>query len=103
MGHRNNISDPSALPLACPQAGMDASKYSEDCLSMIVHVPKAVKIGSNVPTMVWFHGGSFRQGSATGAGLDSSKLAVATNSIVVVVQYRLGAVSMLNHTAHMQV
>lgn len=41
------------------------------------------------------HGGSFTGGSATGAGLDGSNLAVATNSIVAVVQYRLGVVSML--------
>lgn len=31
-------------------------------------------------------------GSATGPGLDGSKLAIATGSIVAVVQYRLGAV-----------
>jgi acetyl esterase/lipase len=42
------------------------------------------------------HGGSFVSGSATGAGLDGSKLAIATNSIVAVVQYRLGAVSLAN-------
>lgn len=62
---------------------------------MIIYVPKSVKIGSNVPTMAWFHGGSFRAGSATGPGLDGSKLAVATNSIVAVIQYRLGAVSVI--------
>lgn len=38
------------------------------------------------------HGGSFIVGSATGPGLDGSKLAIATGSIVAVVQYRLGAV-----------
>ena len=38
------------------------------------------------------HGGSFIVGSATGPGLDGSKLAIATNSIVAVMQYRLGAV-----------
>ena len=40
------------------------------------------------------HGGSFIVGSATAPGLDGSNLAIATNSIVAVVQYRLGAVSM---------
>ena len=39
------------------------------------------------------HGGSFISGSATGPGLDGTNLAKATNSIVAVVQYRLGAVS----------
>lgn len=40
------------------------------------------------------HGGSFIVGSASGAGLDGSKLAIATNSIVAVIQYRLGAVGL---------
>ena len=39
------------------------------------------------------HGGSFIVGSATDPATDGSKLALATNSIVAVMQYRLGAVS----------
>lgn len=38
------------------------------------------------------HGGSFIVGGASAAGLDGSTLALATNSIVAVIQYRLGAV-----------
>ena len=38
------------------------------------------------------HGGSFTSGSATAPGLDGANLAVATNSIVAVIQYRLGVV-----------
>jgi carboxylesterase type B len=76
---------------------MDASSYSEDCLSLILFVPKTVLVNVNpskVPTILWVHGGSFIEGSATAAGLDGSKLAAATNSIVAVVQYRLGGVSL---------
>ncbi|KAJ7642241.1 alpha beta-hydrolase [Roridomyces roridus] len=91
----NNSTDPAALPLQCPQNGVDASTYSEDCLSMIFYVPVTVTAGSNVPTLVWIHGGSFDSGSATGTGLDGSKLAVATNSVVAVIQYRLGALGLL--------
>lgn len=40
------------------------------------------------------HGGSFQAGSASGAGLDGSKLAESTGSIVAVIQYRLGVVSL---------
>ncbi|TFK54644.1 alpha/beta-hydrolase [Heliocybe sulcata] len=87
----NGASDPSALPLSCPQPNVDDSAFSEDCLSMILYVPSNIKAGSNVPTMMWIHGGSFIVGSATGPGLDGSSLASATNSIVAVVQYRLGA------------
>ena len=42
------------------------------------------------------HGGSFVTGSATASGLDGAKLAQATNSIVAVVQYRLGAFGFLS-------
>jgi carboxylesterase type B len=62
---------------------------------LILYVPKTA-VNKNLPTLVWIHGGSFTSGSATGPGLDGSKLAVATNSIVAVVQYRLGGVSRLS-------
>lgn len=38
------------------------------------------------------HGGSFIVGSGSATGLTSPNLAIATNSIVAVIQYRLGAV-----------
>lgn len=58
---------------------------------MILYVPTTLKPGSNAPTFMWIHGGSLIVGSATDPGLDGSNLAIATNSIVAVVQYRLGA------------
>ncbi|KAH9928173.1 Alpha/Beta hydrolase protein [Fomitopsis serialis] len=91
----SGASNASGLPLACPQSGLDASEYSEDCLSMILYVPSSVTIGSNAPALMWIHGGSFISGSATGAGLDGSALAAATESIVAVIQYRLGALGFM--------
>ncbi|KAF8205748.1 alpha/beta-hydrolase [Mycena galopus ATCC 62051] len=85
----------SGLPLACPQPSVDPSTYVEDCLSMILYVPSSLKVTSGVPTLLWIHGGSFISGSATGPGLDGSKLAIATNSIVAVMQYRLGALGFM--------
>ncbi|QRW02175.1 Carboxylesterase family [Ceratobasidium sp. AG-Ba] len=83
--------DVTKLPPMCPQPNVDASAYSEDCLHMAIYTPSSVSsIPSNVPVLVWIHGGSFVVGSASGAGLDGSALAKATNSIVVVLQYRLG-------------
>ena len=38
------------------------------------------------------HGGSFVSGSATAPELDGTRLSIATGAIVVVIQYRLGAV-----------
>jgi carboxylesterase type B len=60
---------------------------------MILYVPQGLTQSSAVPTMMWIHGGSFVVGGATDPGLDGSALATATNAIVAVVQYRLGAVS----------
>ncbi|KAH9832939.1 alpha/beta-hydrolase [Rhodofomes roseus] len=91
----SGASNASGLPLACPQNDLDASGYSEDCLSMILYVPSSVTPASNAPVLMWIHGGSFTSGSATGAGLDGSALATATGSIVAVIQYRLGALGFM--------
>ncbi|KAH9079154.1 alpha beta-hydrolase [Lactarius deliciosus] len=89
----NNLSDPTALPLACPQSTLDPSEFSEDCLSMLLYVPTAVTLSSKLPVFLWIHGGSFIYGSATAPGLDGTNLAKATSAIVIVVQYRLGALA----------
>jgi hypothetical protein len=52
--HRNGSTNVSALPLACPQPGVDPSVYSEDCLSMIIYVPPALDLNSAAPTLVWY-------------------------------------------------
>ncbi|KAL1744358.1 Alpha/Beta hydrolase protein [Schizophyllum fasciatum] len=91
----NGASDAAVTPKACPQPNMDTSGYSEDCLSMILYVPPNLNVRDGVPTLMWIHGGSFLVGSASNDGLDGSKLAIATGSIVAVVQYRLGALGFM--------
>lgn len=71
---------------------------SEDCLSIVLYVPPSLTLTSGASTLVWIHGGSSVTGSATALGLDGSKLALETNSIVAVIQYRLGAVSLPTST-----
>ncbi|KAF8517588.1 alpha/beta-hydrolase [Hysterangium stoloniferum] len=89
-------SDPTAMPFPCPQPGLSSSQVSEDCLDVVLYVPpSAKKTSGGIPTLVWVHGGSFIVGSASNPGLDGSSLAVATNSIVAVVQYRLGTFGLL--------
>ncbi|KAF9013942.1 Alpha/Beta hydrolase protein [Cyathus striatus] len=83
------------MPPACPQPFVDDSAFDEDCLSIILYVPPSLTLTSAAPTFVWIHGGSFIMGSASAAGLDGSKLAIQTNSIVAVIQYRLGALGFL--------
>ncbi|KAF9454611.1 hypothetical protein P691DRAFT_806774 [Macrolepiota fuliginosa MF-IS2] len=66
---------------------------------MVLYVPTSLSSEDSAPTLMWIHGGSFILGSASAAGLDGSALATATNSIVAVVQYRLGAVRALSASA----
>ncbi|KAJ7057287.1 alpha beta-hydrolase [Mycena amicta] len=90
----NGFTEASALPLQCPQLNVDDSTFDEDCLSILLYVPPGLTTGAN--TLVWIHGGSFDSESSTEPGLDGSKLAIATNAIVAVIQYRLGAFALLS-------
>ncbi|XP_067658961.1 cocaine esterase-like [Haliotis asinina] len=66
--------------------------WSEDCLTLDVHVPTSG--GSDKSVMVWIHGGSFKSG---GAPLyEPWKLVTEQDVIVVVVQYRLGVFGFLS-------
>jgi para-nitrobenzyl esterase len=67
---------------------------SEDCLYLDVHAPKS---GSNLPVMVWIHGGAFNTGG-TATYNDPSPL-VNQGVIVVNIAYRLGAMGFLGHPA----
>lgn len=76
---------------------------------MVIYVPTSLPSETNAATLLWrviylysillltnhfirIHGGSFVIGSASDPTIDGSALAEATNSIIVVIQYRLGAV-----------
>jgi hypothetical protein len=51
---RNNSTNPTALPLPCPQPDMDSPEpYSEDCLSMLLYVPNSINPIRQGPMMVW--------------------------------------------------
>uniref|UniRef100_A0A8C9QN32 Carboxylic ester hydrolase n=1 Tax=Spermophilus dauricus TaxID=99837 RepID=A0A8C9QN32_SPEDA len=61
---------------------------SEDCLYLSIYAPAHACEGSNLPVMVWIHGGALVVGSAS--MYDGSILAAIENVLVVTVQYRLG-------------
>ncbi|XP_077648872.1 cocaine esterase-like isoform X2 [Urocitellus parryii] len=61
---------------------------SEDCLYLSIYAPAHAREGSNLPVMVWIHGGALVVGSAS--MYDGSILAAIENVLVVTVQYRLG-------------
>ncbi|XP_013371567.1 PREDICTED: acylcarnitine hydrolase-like [Chinchilla lanigera] len=61
---------------------------SEDCLYLNIYTPAHVHEGSNLPVMVWIHGGALVLGMAS--MYDGSILASSENVVVVTIQYRLG-------------
>uniref|UniRef100_A0A8C9URR3 Carboxylic ester hydrolase n=1 Tax=Spermophilus dauricus TaxID=99837 RepID=A0A8C9URR3_SPEDA len=61
---------------------------SEDCLYLSIYAPAHAREGSNLPVMVWIHGGGLVVGSASMC--DGSILAAIENVLVVSIQYRLG-------------
>uniref|UniRef100_A0A8C9Q827 Carboxylic ester hydrolase n=1 Tax=Spermophilus dauricus TaxID=99837 RepID=A0A8C9Q827_SPEDA len=61
---------------------------SEDCLYLSIYAPPHAREGSNLPVMVWIHGGALVVGSAS--MYDGSILAAIENVLVVSIQYRLG-------------
>ncbi|XP_003510979.1 acylcarnitine hydrolase [Cricetulus griseus] len=61
---------------------------SEDCLYLSIYSPAHASEGSNLPVMVWIHGGGLAMGMAS--MYDGSKLAAIEDIVVVTIQYRLG-------------
>jgi para-nitrobenzyl esterase len=85
---------------SCPQATTDnlflpPGTLSEDCLYLNVYTPTA-RPGANRPVLVWIHGGGLVQDGAR--NYDGSKLA-ADGTVVVTINYRLGALGFLAHPA----
>ena len=69
----------------------------EDCLTLNVYAPAAAEAGQGRPVMLWLHGGALVLGS--GGQYDPSGLARSTGSVVVTINYRLGALGFLAHPA----
>ncbi|XP_042887731.1 cocaine esterase-like isoform X2 [Penaeus japonicus] len=82
----------------CPQmslaflfSGVVATEGSEDCLYLTVYTPKPSE--SDLPVMVWIHGGAFVLGDSE----EYQALPLLTKDVVlVVVQYRLGTLGFLS-------
>jgi para-nitrobenzyl esterase len=67
---------------------------SEDCLYLNVYAPAKTKQGSNLPVMVWIHGGGFLAGSGSEPRYTNPAL-VAKGVIVVTLNYRLNVFGFL--------
>ena len=72
--------------------GMEVGEASEDCLTLNIWAPDG---GSDLPVMVWIHGGAFVVGGSSLATYDGLMLATEQQVVVVSVNYRLGALGWL--------
>ncbi|KAL0968450.1 hypothetical protein UPYG_G00267000 [Umbra pygmaea] len=61
---------------------------SEDCLYLNIYTPAKPAEKTNLPVMVWIHGGGLMLGSAS--AYDGSALAAYQDVVVVLIQYRVG-------------
>ena len=94
------VRDATQFAPSCPQPPSlfaPPPPFSEDCLYLNVYTP-TLRDGhrSNRPVLVWIHGGGFTEDG--GRNYDGSKLA-ADGTVVVTINYRLGALGFLAHPA----
>nr|XP_048287087.1 liver carboxylesterase-like [Myodes glareolus] len=97
----SGVRDATSEPAMCPQTDIMSlmgakemnlivppTSMSEDCLYLNIYTPAHAREGSNLPVMVWIHGGGLVVGMASMN--DGSKLTATENIIMVSIQYRLG-------------
>ncbi|XP_068442813.1 cAMP-regulated D2 protein [Clinocottus analis] len=105
VGPRPGVYDASFPRASCMQAcsgpfsGECPWIVSEDCLYLNVFVPLDVdfssSLGALLPVMVWIHGGDFIAGSASKPLYDGRFISNSTRTVVVSLEYRLGAFGFL--------
>lgn len=82
-------------PVLNATTGLPRYIGSENCLYLDIYRPQ--NADENLPVYVWIHGGANVMGTAK--LYDGAALAKKGNVIVVVIQYRLGALGWLTHPA----
>jgi para-nitrobenzyl esterase len=82
------------LPLAGRLLGGGGPGEGEDCLYLNVWTPQSD--GRRRPVMVWIHGGAFVMGSGSSPLYSGRRLARRGDTVVVTINYRLGALGGLN-------
>lgn len=99
---RQGVRDCTAPGPASPQnpespapPGQKPRAWSEQgCLNLNIWTPG--KEGPARPVLVWLHGGAYVSGSNSDGMYDGGRLAAATDTVVVTVNYRLGALGFLH-------
>src|SRR5215467_7235848 len=96
----NGVRDAASFGHHCPQVATPygTASTTEDCLFLNVFTPTKTNEGRPhlLPVMFWIHGGGFVVGESD--GYDPSNL-VAQNVIVVTINYRIGELGFLAHSA----
>lgn len=80
--------DATSFGWVCVQGRAPRLYGGEDCLYVNVYRAAGTTSTSNLPVMLWIHGGSFTSGS--GRDYDGSTLAREQGVIVITINYRLG-------------
>jgi para-nitrobenzyl esterase len=94
----DGVRDATQFGASCLQAAspfLPPGPQSEDCLYLNVSTP-TLSADANRPVLVWIHGGGLTQDA--GRDYDGSQLAAA-GTVVVTINYRLGALGFLAHPA----
>jgi para-nitrobenzyl esterase len=72
---------------ACPNT------TGEDCLFLTVYTPRLSELATPAPIMIFYHGGEFVTGHGGGELWSGKQMSSMTGTILVGVNYRLGAMS----------
>lgn len=84
----------------CPQlSAAGAPLGNEDCLWLNVWTPADARPGAGLPVLVWLHPGAFQAASSNLPAQDGQRFASTRSAIVVIPNYRLGALGFLSHRA----
>jgi para-nitrobenzyl esterase len=93
----SSVRDATRQAPAClqfqPTGVREDQAVSEDCLYLDLYRPSNTRPGAKLPVLVWFHGGGWTQG--TGVIYGGQTMASLTKSIVISINYRLGALGWL--------
>jgi para-nitrobenzyl esterase len=99
------VRDATQFGPAAPQPDRPAARFTHgampatsegDCLNLNVFTPS---LEGDRPVMVWLHGGGFAIGHAGASLYHGAGLAAGADAVVVTVNYRLGSLGWLCHSA----
>ena len=98
----DEILDATQFGPLCPQIpgalenilGTDTTNASEDCLHLNVFTPAMPQSKTQLPVLVWIHGGAYTNGSNSVPWYHGSALA-SRGAVIVTINYRLGSFGFL--------